>query len=158
MIRALVVIAFASLAACGKPGSGKVADVEYRLQLPGSYSLAQSDGREDVWLPSTDDRPIVSIRVLSRPQMVGKGPSGCDGAKDTVSTSSGGFFWTRRGDGVELKSSGSSDGAAVHFDRCVPPGERGVMCMANYSDGKMSDAQTKVATQICRSLTAGTTR
>jgi len=112
----------------------------------------ERDEREHVWVPSDDDRPIVSIRLSPRAQIVGQGPQACSGEDGAAGTSEGGFIFVRQGSSVELKMTGAPDGAAVHFSRCVPPGEEGLSCMANFTDGKLPPDRRNAAVTICGSL------
>lgn len=148
------------LGACREAGTGKLGSVSYEVDLPGSYTVVSRSEREDVWVPSDDDRPIVSIQRAPRPQRTGAPPTCADAGEDIV-TSEGGFIFVREGDGIDsnrkvygidLKATTAPDGVAVHFSRCIPPGSEGVGCMANYVDGKMSPERKAAASAICKSL------
>jgi hypothetical protein len=150
LVGAVVALA---LTGCKAAGSGTIRGVRYRIALPGSYSLVERDDREHVWVPSDDDRPIVSIHLSPRAQVVGQGPQACGGGDGSVGTSEGGLIFVRQGNSVDLKMTGAPDGAAVHVSRCVPPGEEGLSCMANYTDGKLPPDRKNAAAVICESLT-----
>jgi hypothetical protein len=61
-------------------------------------------------------------------------------------------MFVRKGSSVELKMTGAPDGAAVHVSRCVPPGEEGLSCMGNYTDGKLPPDRRNAAVAICGPL------
>jgi hypothetical protein len=148
----LAALGVLALAGCKAAGSDAIRGVRYRIALPGSYSLVERNDREHVWVPSDDGRPIISIHLSPRAQIVGQGPQPCGRDEGTPGTSEGGFIFVRRGSSVELKMTGAPDGAAVHVSRCVPPGEEGLSCMANYTDGELPPERKDAAIAICGSL------
>jgi hypothetical protein len=145
-------LAILLLVGCDQQGKGAIAGIHYRIDLPGSYSLRQWSDREQVWIPSGDERPIVSLRLGSRGHIVGQAAAACNTSNRAVGKSEGGFVFVRAGSSVELQAMKSPAGVAVHASACIPPGEQSLGCMANYSDGAMSPAREAAATAICKSL------
>lgn len=147
---ALVICAsWLALAGCKASGDGELRGVRYHVDLEGSYRRVDWKDREQVWVPSADDRPFVSLRLAPRPRPAGGAAPPCDANEGSVGTSNGGFQFVRKGDGVDLAF---TDGMSVMIDRCVPPGEEGLMCTAEYADGKMSPEQKAKAVAACKSL------
>lgn len=143
------------LCACtGNKRNGTLRGVNYEVELPGSYSLVERNEREQVWVPSDDDRPFVSIQVKPRPRRDGEAMPCDPGADRGVGMSEGGFYFVRKGDSVDLVTAGAPHGVALHTSRCIPPGEEALSCNANYADGEMPADRKAKAESICKTLTA----
>ena len=157
----------AALASCGCKGKGEpsggpvgnesadgvVFGVRYHLDLQGSYRMVQRTEREQVWIPSDDDRPFVAIQVSPRPRRDGDIVQPCfPGENDGTGKAYGAFFYVRQGDSVALKSVPAPHGVNVSTDRCLPPGEQALSCSASYVDGEMPAERESQALSACKSL------
>jgi hypothetical protein len=148
-------IAFMMLATgCKKAGSGTVHGVRYEVALEGSYELHQHSDREQVWIPSDDERPFVSLQVAPNPRNSATDKADpCDPKSDaSEGGGEGGLLFVRAGDSVELKAFSPPHGAAVMISRCIPPGDEGVMCTASFNDGELPAERKTTALRACKSL------
>ena len=145
--------AFVLASGCKPKGDGELRGVRYHLELQGSYSMVQRSEREQVWIPSDDDRPFVSVQVRPRPRPADGGalpcPPGQDGGKGT---SYGGFYFVRKGDSVDMKTAQPPHGVTVSTNFCLPPGEESISCSANFADGEMPADRETQARAVCKSL------
>jgi hypothetical protein len=138
---------------CRAPGSGELRGVGYHVDLVGTYSLYRHSEREHVWVPSGDERPLISVRLAPNPRYGGQPPAPCGKENPGVATSTGGFRFMRDGAGVKLALVQSPGGEAVHVSRCVPPGAESLDCVASYLDGAiMSPERRSAAIRACESL------
>lgn len=107
--------------------------------------------REQVWVPSDDDRPFVSIQVQPRPRADGTVVA-CEPSNHAQGTAKGGFYFVRKGDSVEMVTAPAPGGVVVSESRCIPPGEEALSCGANYADGQMPAEREARARAVCASL------
>ena len=75
-----------------------------------------------------------------------------DGASESQAT--GAFLFVRAGDSVELKAFDPPRGASFSIDRCIPPGDEGLICTASFNDGEMWFEREELARRVCKSLRA----
>jgi len=141
---------------CNTTGTGSVGGVGYKVSLEGSYEKYEYNADEHAWMPSDDAQPIVSIHITNRPRALEGGKERvmpCEDSPPSVGGSAGGLLFVKEGGKAKLKAFTLPGGVAVMIGRCVPPGERTVMCTASYQNGEMSAEQRVVATRVCKSLT-----
>jgi hypothetical protein len=135
-------------------GDGLLRGVRYHVDLQGSYSMVQRTEHEQVWIPSTDDRPFIAIQVAPRPRNGDGAVIPCAPGEDGGGTSYGGFFLVRKGDSVALQTAPPPHGVIVTEHRCLPPGENALTCSASYPDGEMPSDREHLARAACKSVAA----
>ena len=151
---ACALLGLALLIGCKSNGDSELRGVRYHLDLQGSYTMVARNDREQVWVPSTDDRPFISIQVKPRPRENDK-TIPCQPGEDGGGTSYGGFHYVRKGDGVDLVAGAAPPhGVTVSGHRCLPPGDEALECSASYADGEMPADREAQARAACKSLVA----